>query len=238
MRRTTPVLTVAALLALTGCGAAAAATSPASGAPVRTATITTSGTGTVSAAPDVMTIQIGVDTSAAHAAGALAANNTKSAAVQAVLRGDGVAAADIQTSQLTLSSQRGRHNVVSYQVTDVVTATIRSLAKAGTLLDAAVLAAGDAGTLDGVTFSIANENPLLDQARRQAVTAARTDAQQLAAADGMEVVGLRSITDQTEQNQPYPEAYASAGSTSAAVPVQAGTQQTTVQVTTVWTVRS
>jgi uncharacterized protein YggE len=247
--------TAAALLALTGCGAAtpaatraprpavtvaavasttAASTTAASNTP---ATVTTTATGSVSGMPDVMIVQIGVDNTAAHVATALRANDARSAAVQASLVSHGVAVADIQTAQLSLYPQEGRSGrVTGYQVTDVVTATIHDLATAGTVLDAALAAAGDAGRLDDVSFSIADDNSLLARARRQAMVAARADAAQLAAAAGLRVVGLRSVVDGDSQGQAEPMT-SSAGSASgadASVPVQPGTQQTTDQVTAVW----
>jgi uncharacterized protein YggE len=261
MRRRTPVLTAAALLALTGCGAAAsasphaagssnavgpsaattaAATTAAARAPTTTATITTTGTGTVSGTPNVMTVQIGVENTGAHVATALSSNNLTSAAVQAAFVHRGVALADIQTSQLSLYTQQQAHNVTRYQVTDEMTATLHDLSQAGSVIDAALAAAGDAGRLDGVSFSIADDSPLLAQARLQAVTAARTEAQQLAGAAGLKLVGLRSMSDQS-QSGVYPQANLASGSAASAaapVPVQPGTQQTTVQIVAVWNVSS
>ena len=121
-----------------------------------------------------------------------------------------------------------------------MTATLHDLSQAGAVIDAALAAAGDAGTLDGVSFSIADDSPLLAQARLQAVTAARTEAQQLAGAAGLKLVGLRSMSDQS-QSDDYPQATSSAGaaaSAAASVPVQPGTQQTTVQIVAVWNVSS
>lgn len=159
MRRSTPVLTAAALLALAGCGAAAAtprsdpvtATSTPATAATRQsvstnlaaasagaaagATVTTTGTGTVSGTPDVMTLDVGVQNTALHVSTALNANNATSGAVQAALVRDGVAVADIQTAQLSLYPQQNGNTITGYQVSDTVTATLRNLAKAGTTID-------------------------------------------------------------------------------------------------------
>ncbi len=251
MRRSIPVLTTAALVALTGCGAAtpgAAHQRPAHQRPAHLvaataaapgATITTTGTGTVSGTPDVMTAQVGVENTGARVTSALGANDATSTAVQSALERQGIRTADIQTSQLQLYAQRGHNGVTGYHVSDVVTVTIHDLSKAGRILDDALAAAGDAGRLDGVSFSVADDNPALAQARQKAVAAAHADAEQLAGAAGLTLRGLRSITDQTG-------GYATSGqasSTSAggvpvlpAVPLQPGTQDTTVQVAVVWAV--
>jgi uncharacterized protein YggE len=246
MRPSFSILTALALVAVTGCGAAASTRSPDAKAalavavlPKTTVTVTTTGTGTVTSTPDVMTVEIGIDNSAPHAALALLTDNTITARVQAALVRHGVVVADIQTSQLSLQTEQA-HGKVSFQVMDELTATVGDLAQAGGILDAALAAAGDAGRLDGVSFSIANDTKQLARARQQAVTAAHTDALQLAQAAGLKLVGLRSIVDQTDQYDPQPDGFASAGASSpeAAVPVQPGTQQTVVQITAVWTLSS
>ena len=247
MRRSITVLTAAALVALTGCGAATAAarvdpTRPAVTLAAATsstvATVTTTGMGTVSGTPDVMTVQIGVETTAAHVGAALRANNARGAALQAALERHGVAVADIQTAQLSLYPQQGRNGVTGYQVSDVVSATLHDLSTAGAVIDDALAAAGDAGRLEGVSFSVADDSVPLAQARRQAVSEARAEARQLAAAAGLRVVGLRSITDQADQGG-IPQFASSAGAAAGAaqsVPVQPGTEQTTAQVVAVWNV--
>jgi uncharacterized protein YggE len=246
MRHSAPILTAIALVAVTGCGAAASTSSPAATAslavalaPKTTATVTTTGTGTVFSTPDVMTIQIGIDNTAPHAALALQSNNKTAATVQAALVRHGVAVADIQTSQLSLGTEQA-HGKVRFQVTDELTATLRNLSKAGAIVDAALAAAGDAGRLDGVSFSIANDTNQLARARRQAVTSAHTDALQLAEAAGLKLVAFRSIVDQTDQDEPQSDEFSASGSSSpvAAVPVQPGTLQTIVQITAVWTLSS
>jgi uncharacterized protein len=66
-----------------------------------------------------------------------------------------VAAADLQTSQLSInptSTPNGRIN--GYDVTNLVTATLRDIGGAGGLVDAAAAAAGDAVRIPaGTTFT-------------------------------------------------------------------------------------
>jgi uncharacterized protein YggE len=198
-------------------------------------TITTSGTGTVSGAPDTMTIAINVSTSAPHASAALAHNNAVAAAVQAALQRDGVAVKDVQTTGLSLQ-QTYPPTPSGYQVDDEVSATLRNLARAGSVIDDAVAAAGDAGRLDGVTFSMADSSPLMAAARAQAVQSSRIEAEQLATAAGEHLGALLSLTDQPEQQLPEFQGAFKGAVAPAAVPVQPGTQQLSVQVTAVWDV--
>jgi uncharacterized protein len=199
-------------------------------------TLTTVGEGTVNGEPDTLTVGIGVTTTAPHAAAALAQNNAVAAKVQEALRADGVAGPDLQTTGLSL--QQAYPAVNGYQVVDEVTATVRSLSRAGTIIDDALAAAGDSGRLDMANLSMSSTSPFMAAARQQAVAAARADAQELAAAAGEKLGPLVSMTDQAQQ----PSFYAASGTASStagpAVPVQPGVQQVTVSVTTVWSISS
>ena len=192
----TPALAIGALsllLALAGCGPSGGTAGAASGAgpntpaaasssdPSTPSGITAHGVGRVTGAPDVMTLTIGVQSTAAHAGDALSANATKADAVIATLKGHGVANADIQTSQLSLYPQydNNGNTIRGYQVTNTVTAKLHDVTKAGGAIDAAVAAAGDAGRLQGVSFSFNDDSSLLVRARADAVAAARSQAQQL-----------------------------------------------------------
>ncbi len=236
-------LGAALTLGLAGCGGGArpASTDVKSAGPAVLAsngspgaTITTVGVGTVNGEPDTLTIGIGVTTTAAHVATSLAENNAVAVRVQQALEHDGLVAADLQTTGLSL--QQAYPASAGYQVYDEVTATVRNLAKAGTMIDDALGAAGDDGRLDMANLSLSSTNPYLASARTQAVTAARVDAEELAAAAGERLGSLISLTDSPQQTtSPYPESFASAGGAAATpVPIQAGTQQVTVSVTGVW----
>ena len=201
--------------------------------------ITAHGTGQVSGAPDVMTISVGVNTQAAHATDALGQNASKATAVINSLKGHGVPASDIQTSELSLQPNYDNSGrvITGYQATDVVTAKLHNLTDAGQVIDAAVGAAGDAGRLDGVSFSIDDNSNLLAQARKDAVAAAAAQAQQLASAAGVHLGALRSLSE--DVNTPGPINFAEGAAMSAAsapTPVEPGTQQVSVQVTAIWDV--
>jgi uncharacterized protein len=239
-------LGAALTLGLTACGGGGggprrvATSAPVSATPAVLAstagagTLTTVGVGTVAGEPDTLTVGISVTTTAPHAAAALAQNNAIATRVQQALRGDGVADSDLQTTGLSL--QQAYPAVNGYQVDDQVTATVRDPGRAGTIIDDAVAAAGDAGRLDMANFSMSTTSPYLAAARQQAVAAARVDAEQLAAAAGERLGPLISLTDQTQQPGPIAATTSGPSSASAAVPLQPGTQQVTVSVTAVWSI--
>jgi uncharacterized protein len=204
-------------------------------------TVTTVGTGTVTGAPDTLTIGVGVSTTAPHAATALSQNNDIAGKVQQALAHDGVAAKDIQTTGLSLGQAYPESD--GYQAFDEVTATIHDISKAGTIIDDALAPAGDAGRLEMVNFSLSSSDPYMASARQSAVASAKAEAEQLAAAAGAHLGALISITDQQSPTYPQPYGVAAratsggaAGTAMPAVPVQAGSQQVTVSVTTVWAI--
>jgi uncharacterized protein len=218
---------------------ASAAGSAASASAAHQATITTQGVGTVSGAPDTMTLGIGVSTTAGHAATALAENNLIASRVQQALKVAGVPLTDIQTAGLSLEPTSPNPG---FQVYDEVTATVKNIARAGTIIDDALAPAGDAGRLDEVQLSISDTSPLMVTAEQSAVASAKAQAEQLAAAAGEQLGPLVSLTDAPQEaNGIYPQAFAASGSSSAGasappVPVQPGTQQMSVDVTGVWAV--
>lgn len=202
-------------------------------------TITTVGTGTVTGAPDTLTIGIGVSTTASHAAAALSENNDLAGKVQQALAHDGVQDKDIQTTGLSL--QEAYPTSSGYQVFDEVTATIHDLAVAGKIIDDALAPAGDAGRLEMVDFSMSSTDPYMTAARQSAVTAAKAEAGQLATAAGEHIGSLISITDQQSPVYPVYQGVANSGvgasaGSAAPVPLQAGSQRVTVNVTTVWAI--
>jgi uncharacterized protein YggE len=202
--------------------------------------VTTDGSGSASGTPEVMTLSIGVDTTASHAGEALSDCSAKATAVQQALQGDGVAAADIQTADLSLSPSYNANTATpsGYQATNTVVAKLRNLSKGGKVIDDAMAAAGDSGRLDGVSFALDDSSSFATAARKIAVAQARSRADELAAAAGMKVASLRSLSEQADQ-VPYGSfrtgvAIAGPAVAAPAVPIQPGVEQTTVNVTAVW----
>jgi len=161
-------------------------------------TLSVTGTGTVEAVPDLATLTIGVTTSRETAAAALAANNTALQAVLDRLTAAGIAARDMQTSNLSLhpdwSGQDGAAPAISgYVASNLLTVRVRALEGLGTILDAAV--ADGANTLHGLGFGLADPEPALNAARREAVADARARAELLAGAAGVTLGRILSISE-------------------------------------------
>ena len=124
-----------------------------------------------------------------------------------MLRGRGVADADLRTSGLSISptfDTDGR--ITGYEVTNEVTATLRDIAGAGALIDAAAQAAGDAVRVQQISFGIDDDAQPRAEARADAVRQAVTQARQLADAAEVGLGPILSITEVTEGRPPVPAA--------------------------------
>ena len=203
------------------------------------AEITVSGSGQVEGKPDTASFSIGVTTTAASAVAALEQNNAQMSDLEHSLEQSGVKVKDLQTSGLDLYTNTDNSGAVTgFSVDDELDVTMHDLSNLGGALDAAVHATGNGVNLGGISFSISNQSALLAAARAQAMLAARTEADELAAGAGLTVGSIVKVTDQ-ENGNPYPLYYAPAASSlKAAVPVQPGQQQISVQVTVVYQLKS
>lgn len=239
--------TAVALLAAAGCSggsskpaasaALTAATTPAANGP----TVNVSGHGVVEATPDVMTVTMGVQTSDPSAQAALQRNNDRANALITALEAQGVAARDIQTVDLNVSPNFDKNfHVTGYSASNTVSAKLRNLAKAGEVIDAAALTVGQDVRLQGVTFSIDNTSAGLAKARADAVKDALAQAKEFAAAAGVKLGSIKTIDD-TGSNVSQPQTYNQgfmASAANLAVPIEAGTQQLSVDVVVVYNIAS
>ena len=157
-------------------------------------TITVSGNGTVTTVPDRAWFYFTVDTRAQTATGALARNADAAAAVVAAMKNGGVAAADIQTSQVSLSPQTSQNgtSIIGYAAsTSIVVKT--TIGKAGSLVDAAVAAGADG--VSGPSLSGSDQDALYRDALKNAVTDAGEKAKAIAAAAGLTLGGVQTVVE-------------------------------------------
>lgn len=157
------------------------------------------GTGRVARTPDEVTISAGVTTRAPQAEAALRDNAERMARVRTALR-SAVAARDIQTGYVSLNqdyrqdpSAGGEMQPAGYVATNNLTIRFRDVARAGPIIDA--LVAAGANNVNGPSFGIADRDGALDEARSQAVVAARARAEIYARALGTRVVRIVAISE-------------------------------------------
>jgi len=154
--------------------------------------------GEVRTAPDMATISFGVVTEASTAAEAMSQNATRMNQVMAALRRAGIAERDVQTSGLNLSAQydyvqNEPPRLRGYQASNRVTVIINDLDRVGTTADA-VVAAG-VNQIDGISFGLKDPTSAENQARQIAVRNLQAKAALYAQALGVELGGIRSLSE-------------------------------------------
>jgi uncharacterized protein YggE len=186
--------------------------------------------------PDLAVIQAGVVTQNATAAEAMRQNAAQMTAVLAALRRAGLAERDLQTSNISLSPQyRYADNkppvITGYQASNQVTVRFRDIAKSGAILDA--LVREGANNISGPNLTVDKPEAALDEARAQAVAAARGRAELYAKAAGLRVDRILSISEGGAMPPPMPVMLQRAerfSADAAATPVVAGEQELRVSL--------
>ena len=208
--------------------------------------VNASGTGTAVGEPDVMVLTIGVSAQRESIEEAReAAADAQTAVIQA-LRDNGVEEEDIQTVQFNVSPQYdfsridGQGEIIGYMVSNVVTAKVRELDRAGEAIDAATLAGGNDAVVQGVWFGIDDPTELQKQAREEAVQKAREQAEQLASNAGASLGKLISISESSyypfyERGIPVPNT-GGAAFDQASTPIEAGELEISVTVNVLYAI--
>ncbi|MDP2411337.1 MAG: SIMPL domain-containing protein [Pseudolabrys sp.] len=195
--------------------------------------VSVTGEATVSVAPDIAVIRIGVGSLGKTAREASDANAKQMTAVLAAIRGAGIADRDVQTSRLSLQPQYdpnkgGTARLLGFQVTNQLTIRIRDIDSLPTILDRAI--AAGANEMSGIEFIVSEQSKLLDQARDDAVADARRKAELYAKAAGASLGPVVAITEEGAA-PPVRPMVQSMQAMRAAVPVAPGEQMLRAVVT-------
>ena len=162
----------------------------------------------VKIAPDVADVSIGVRIVRDRADAASQEAATEMAKVVAALEAAGIAVEDIQTTNLSLNPvwnyDRNPATITGYEAANIVSIVVRDLDGLGALIDAAVEAG--ATSIDSVSFRLEDTTAVMATAREAAVVAARAKADTLAAAAGVTITHVASISE-ASYNQPTPIYY-------------------------------
>lgn len=242
MTRFRSSLLAAALLAAVAAPATFAATAPAMAAEAgQTAqTLSLTGEGTASAAPDQATVTSGVTSEGKTAREAVDANSKAMAALLDAFKKAGIQASDLQTSGFSVQPRYAQPkegsseapHIDGYEVRNQVTARIRDLTKLGAVLDTAVSTGSN--QIDGISFGVTDEAPVLDKAREAAVADAKRKAELIAKAAGVKLGRILAIAEPGTDTGPRPMMAAYAMDKRSAVPVEAGESEYTARVSVTW----
>jgi uncharacterized protein YggE len=194
----------------------------------------------VQGVPDTIEFTVGVQTIRGSATAARTANDASVQRLEDTLLRYGVTQKGLQTSGLNIyENTNDQGQLTGFTVSDTLNVTMfnvnkkGNLAKAGGAIEGAARSAGNGIQFNGITFSITNQSSLLAAARTKAMQDALTEAQQDASAGGTSVGGVVKISDQVNDSV-EPVTFGideSATALSAGVPLRAGTQPVSVQVT-------
>jgi uncharacterized protein YggE len=201
-------------------------------------TITVSGEGRVSAEPDMALLRLGVSREARKASDAMRAASEAAAAVLAQVRASGIEARDVQTANVSLSPrwQHDKNNasrIIGYVASNDLTVRVRALETLGALMDAVV--SDGANQMNGLSFAIAEPQPLQDEARKSAILDARRKAALLAETAGVSLGPVLTVTEGSAVQPPVAFARG-AVLESSAVPIAAGELDISARVTVVFAI--
>jgi len=195
-----------------------------------------SGEGSVSAALDFARVTLGVTSTGKNAGEAMAANAKAANALVSLVKAEGVAPADIQTSELSISpmfsqappGQQTAPTITGYSVSNNLTVTLRDIPRLGALLDKAV--AAGVNSIYGIGFGHNDPSALLDKARPLAVADARRKAEIYATAGGARIGRLMVLTEEAGRQVPVAFSRTFAAGAPAPTPIEAGEDKLTVTV--------
>jgi uncharacterized protein len=207
--------------------------------------VNATGTGSAIGEPDIMLLTIGVSAQRDTIEAARDAAATAQNGVIQALKDNGVDEKDIQTVQFNVSPQydystkpNGQGEIIGYVVSNVVTAKVRNLDKAGDAIDAATMAGGNDAVVQGVSFDIDDPTDLQKQAREEAVKKAHDQAEQLASNAGAKLGKVLSISESSyfpTYNRAVPAAAGGALDESS-TPIQPGQLEVSVTVNVLYAI--
>ncbi len=203
-----------------------------------TAKITVTGQGRVETVPDMATITLGVTQDAKAASDAMRATSEAMGQALDSLTALGVEERDIQTSNISLNPvwtgnyNDGDRRITGYLASNTVRVRVRDLDALGELMDAVIQ--DGANAFQGLSFGVADPQPLQDEARKNAVSEAMRKAQIMAEAAGLTLGSVRSMSE-AGNTAPRPVMMEMAAARSSdAVPVAAGEVSLSATVTMVF----
>lgn len=192
----------------------------------------------IEAEPDLVTVSAGVTSNAPTAVEALRQNSRQMRQVVDRIKSLGVAARDIQTTNINLNARydydQGRQEQVfrGYQASNRVSIKLRNIDETGEVLDA--LVAAGATDLNGPRFVLEDDESAKAAARRAAIMRAEAQAREYAELAGYSGVRLLEINE-TISGRSGPQPVVVTGSrmmdAAESAPVEPGLVTTSVNVT-------
>lgn len=159
--------------------------------------ITVTGTGVIKVVPDIAYINVGITTQDVNVTDAIAQNSSQAQAIKDELIDFGIAEEDIQTSSFSVYPQsnydyQGNITSTTFVVNNNVYVTVRDLSTMGELLGK--VTSSGANSIYGISFDVQNKSEALAQSRELAIDFARQQAEEVAAASGVKLGEILTIS--------------------------------------------
>lgn len=192
-----------------------------------------SGSATVEVPADQAQVSFAVETRAADAAQASAANATLMTRVLGAIRGANLPGLDVETYGYSLQPQYATDDqrvrtIAGYAAFNTVRATIDDVNQVGRLIDVAIGAG--ANRVAAISFVASNPEPARAEALGQAVAQARAQAEVMARQLGYELGPPLEIRGGADRPMPY-RMEALRAQVADATPIEAGEQSVSANVT-------
>ena len=161
--------------------------------------ILVSGEGRISVEPDLAIVNIGVEAQAETVAQARGDAAEAMTSVVDAVKGRGLSDADIQTTSFNIWPQYqyeeierdgrrvNRQVLVGYTVSNSAAIKVRDLGAIGPIVDEVAEAGGDFTRINGISFTVEDTKPFMDDLREAAFQEAEAKAEQLAGLAGIEL---------------------------------------------------
>jgi len=217
-----------------------------SNAVIPSRTITVSGEGKAHIAPDIATLVFSVVSQNTTAEGAQKNNTDKINAAIAYVKGKGVEAKDIQTSQYNLyprynyNSITGEQSIIGYELTQTVTIKLRALDQASDVVGG--LATAGVNQISSFEYSIEDPESSRNAARAEAFAAAAAKADAMARQVGVHIARVVTFSESVGGGYPMPyyygrDAMMSETKATNAPALEPGQEEVVVNVTVTYEIR-
>jgi hypothetical protein len=200
------------------------------------------GQGKVTAVPDIITLSVGVESQEASVAMAQSRATEAMGRVMTALTDNGVAEKDIQTQYFSIrkvtrwDQEKEEEVVIGYRVTNTVTAKIRDIDKAGSIIDAVALAGGDLTRINNIGFSIDDPSDYYEEARELAMADAKDKANRLAELADVTLDKPIYISESSWTPPITRDVMAAAGGPAPATPITPGEMEISLSVQVVYAI--
>ncbi len=216
-----------------------------SNAVVPSRTITISGEGKTTVAPDLATLSFAVISQGSDAAMVQTQNTSKINKAIEFVKAQGIAAEDIKTTGYNLYPRyrydqiRGDSSISGYELTQTVVIKIHDLAKVSAVIGG--LPAAGINQISSLQYSLENPEAQRDSARAEAFKHAYEKARAMAKQNGVRLARVISFSESSD-NAPYPPIYyeraLGAAKDSVSTPtIEPGSEEVTIRVSVIYEIR-